>query len=689
MKKSKLSIGLVTSFIGALALTACGEDTASVTKSKSSVVSIVGYNGKTDKIEINVDELYREYGYTQEGTNLYYTAILEALTRFEYDKIYATDNTLKSPARIESEAKDKLKAVQQTAKDNAKNNGTDYDDEWDKILKANDVKSTKDLKQKFIYELEKEAINEWYYKAHSESKDVNNEHISGLREQFLGVSDSWGEVSGKTKNVDSVYPYHILHVLVKLGADKDDYVRGTITEAEATKLWQVVRMMLDSKFTWSEVAKLSDDTSKDDFGDVGIMSTNTSFYNEFKLGIYAYDALLSSINSPTAKNSSIYDAFGLGNDLNGFPATVVTETLEATGENKELVTDLVQQTMVDDVNYHVAQVVEPGSTSASKTIPTIPFDVFKQIGEMAKEEKIGTFEPEGSQASLPRNVLFNAFLNFHSPFVITNELLDKDSVDFGSDTISTQLYDFDDPAILKVGSTNFTNNIDVGVGITKDGVYEDKKVLSDAEGNVVIGVRSEAGIHFMVMRKSVFEETNKVVGKEDTSLLDYYTTLTPSDEDYPVGKQTYVNMKKSDDVSYYTNRANTIKSEIKSTDTFDAAYDYRIYEALLDFELDGKKVSERLVYSDEDEQGNSKIEANIRKTIDLARESHHEDRYSTINGAWKTYLLMLMDQNNQRSDEEQFSGAFVPTTCAFKFDETNKDEWKKDNNGTEGRCYVK
>ena len=41
MKKSKLSIGLVTSFIGALALTSCG-NTATVTPSDKSVVDFIG-----------------------------------------------------------------------------------------------------------------------------------------------------------------------------------------------------------------------------------------------------------------------------------------------------------------------------------------------------------------------------------------------------------------------------------------------------------------------------------------------------------------------------------------------------------------------------------------------------------------------------------------------------------------------
>ena len=685
MKKSKLSIGLVTSFIGALALTACDNSTPAVTKSNTSIVDFIGYNGNSDKIEINIDEMYRELSIDKGSTEQFYRAVLEVLTRFEYPLMSAdkVQGGPKSYARLQVEAKDKIKAVQQTARDNAKNNDTSFEKEWDKILDQNDVKNTKALEEKFLYELEKEALSDWYYKAHSESEDINNEHVSGLREQYLGVSENWGEVTGKTENVDSVYPYHILHILVKLSADKDNYIRGTITEDEATKLWQVVRKLIDNKYPWSEVAKLSDDTSKDKYGDVEIMSTATSFYNEFKLGIYAYDALLSGVNEEPNeqngyKNQSIYNAFGIGKDLNGNDATVTTQTLQS-GITKEKVTDLVTKTMVTDVNYHVA------SATPGTTLPTIPFDVFKQIGEHAKDDKIGTFTPEGSDVSLPRNVLFNAFLNFHSPFVITNELINQSSATETVNDVTTTEYEFDDPSILKLDGHNFKNQLGIG-----------KDVLCDAEGNVVIGVRSEAGIHFMVMRKSVFEETNKKVQKQNTSLLDYYTTAVPGDPEYPSEGQTFVNMAKSDDSSYYTNRANIIKSDIKSTETFDAAYDYRIYETLLDFEYNGSKVKDLLRFYDSveeyDEQDpstlvdrTSVINDNINNYISMLRENHHESRYDSLNNAWQTYLLMLINQNKYRSEEGYFKDAFVPTTCAFKFTEGNEDMWKEDG----GICYVK
>ena len=189
----------------------------------------------------------------------------------------------------------------------------------------------------------------------------------------------------------------------------------------------------------------------------------------------------------------------------------------------------------------------------------------------------------------------------------------------------------------------------------------------------------------MVMRKSVFENTNISVGRADTSLEDYYTTLNPlTDEDFPLDKQTFVNMKKSNDVSYYTDRADTIKNDIKSTSTFDAAFDYRIYETLLDYEIDGEPVKDKIHFSDEDEQQHSQVRDNIDNMISLLRETHHYSQLDSINKSWQEYLMQLAYQNELRSDDGMFEGAFVPTTCAFRFNKGNEDDWKEG-----GKCYVK
>ena len=702
MKKSKLSIGLVTSFIGALALTSCG-DAATVTPSDKSVVDFIGYNSSTDRIEINVDELYREFGEGKDGTTKYYNAILESLIRYEYPKLAADENPkepdLKKFSRIKSEAADKVKAARQTANDNATNNGTEPEDEWAKILESNNVDSEENLRLKYVYELEKEAMTDWYFKKHFETSE--DDTVVGLRQEYIGVSATtdettgltkdWTEIEPATENVEPVFPYHVIHILVKLSADASDYSHATISESEAEKLWDIVRHLVDGQYSFEETAKLSDDTSSSEFGDVELMSTRTSFYNEFKLGTYAYDAILSANNSETADvNDNIYKAFGVDSS-----AEIVTKTMAevdpTTGveyrvETKEKVVDLIKETMLDEVNVHLQD--------PQTSLPAIPFDVFRQIGLLAKEDKIGTFSPEGGQASLPRNVLFNAFLNFRSPFVITNELLKQDSVDFTNDQIATETYNFDDEEVLKLQSNNFQS------GKLGDPAFA-KKVLCDTNGNVVIGVRSTAGIHFMVMRKSVFENTNKkayekVVYKDDgtidedastlkthTSLEDYYyTAQIPTDKDYDHDHETYVNIKNVNDSSYYTNRVNTIKNDVKSSN-FDAAYDYRLYETLLNYPLEGGALKDRIHFSDEVE-GKSVIRANIERTISQLRESAKLSQEESINKAWTEYLMQLINQNELRSDEGMYKDAFVPTTCAFSFKKGNEDLWKEG-----GECYVK
>ena len=109
MKKSKLSIGLVTSFIGALALTSCGE-TPAVTSSDTSIVDFIGYNSEDEKLTIDIDKFYSEYGDSDEGTTLFYNAVLEALIRYEYKGLSERDTTLKAYTALTKEADEKLQA---------------------------------------------------------------------------------------------------------------------------------------------------------------------------------------------------------------------------------------------------------------------------------------------------------------------------------------------------------------------------------------------------------------------------------------------------------------------------------------------------------------------------------------------------------------------------------------------------
>ena len=664
MKKSKLSIGLVTSFIGALALTSCNA-TPAVTSDKDSIVNFIGYNKDTEKLEINIDEFYKEYGESAEGTTLFYNAVLESLIRYEYKALSDAHDTLKKYTALVKEADEKVDAQKQVAADNAKSNGTKFDAEWDKILESYDCETTEDLKQHFLYDLEKDAITDWYFK----------DNQAELMNQYLGIGSDWSSIE-QGEDFSSVYPYHILHVLVKLGADASDYARATITAAEAEKLWRVVRKLMDGQYTFEEVAYgESEDSSNTAYGDVGIMSTQTSFYNEFKLGIYAYDALLSKVNAQDADNKLVYEAFGVDQD-----AVAVTEVKNVNGVKKEVtekVTDLVKAQMVDKVKNAVT-----GYDSASPyaNIPTIPYDVFRQMNELKDEEKINGKDVESSAVSYPRNVLFNQFLNFRSPFVITNEDIVIDSST--DQKVTTALHDFADKATegnfyLDDDNFDFTFNTDGKVVKDTDKATLKQRILTDGKDNVIICVRSTAGIHFMVMRKSVFENTNVASGKSGVTLQQYYTTDTNVDDPtYPA--QTYVNMTKSSDPSYYTNRANTIKSKLKgqdSSDTFDAAYDYRIYEKLINDDL----VKNKIHFFDEN-NNHSTVAENILKKVELLREGKSYSNYLSIKEAWEGYLAQLRHQNTIRS----YDNALVKTSCVFAWTSGNTAAFEKG-----GACYVK
>lgn len=667
MKKSKLSVGLVASFIGALALTSCS--TPAVTSKDNSLVEFIGYNGSGDKLEIKVDEIYRKYANSDDGVKLYYDAVLEALIRYEYPILSKKEGSkLEKYEKLVEKAEDQVTSSKETANTNKENNNTTYDEEWEKILESHNCENEEELKQYYLFNLEKTELNDRYFKDHEDE----------LKEHYLGLDENWNTVES-LDNVDAVYPYHILHILVTLGASKDDYNQGVISEAEAEKLWIVVQKLIDATtddrgnktYTFQKVAStLSDDTgSKTKYGDVGIMSTRTSFYNEFKLGIYAYDALLSGVNQNTATTKAIYEAFGIDTNDN-----IVVETTTQ-GEVAANVVDMVKSEMTTRVQTPVR------NEDNKNLIPTVPYEVFKRIYDVREEEtfvdaKEGKIKPKSGDVAIPRNVLYNQFLNFHSPFLITDEDIVEQT---GEDVkVNTVQHDFD-PAHagegIKMSATNFKLASELGIA-----GLGTKRVLCDDQGNVIIGVRSESGIHFMVMRKSVFKGTNdsvKYAGgepKSSTSLADYYTTEIPEKgKEYPA--ETYVNMQNTQQSSYYTSRADEIKSDIESTSTFDAAYSYRLYEELLE------EVKDKIHFSDE-KDGKSEIKDNIQAYIDLLRENKHYNGIESINEAWTNYLLMLRYQNDVRAKEN----SLLPTTCAFHFGESQawNDEFKEG-----GKCYVK
>ncbi len=661
MKKSKLSLGLVTSFIASMALTACGSD---VTKNKTNIVDFTGYDGSN--LSVLIDEIYEDYMKSSTGIAKYYDQVMEVLIRnaFQQDKTGSKtegnglSGVKKNYNQIVNEAKDNVKGAKQTAKQNAETNGTSYKTEWQSVLKEKNVKDEEELLQYYIYQLEKEEIEDWYFDKHEDE----------LKQEYLGVK---GDGTIAESKVSSRFPYHIRHILVKVEDGAKEFARGTIDADKAKLLSSAVQLLAEGNMTFGEVAqKKSEDGSSSSYGDVGIMdnkieSGKLGMVNEFQLGIYAYDAIRKN-----ATNAVIEKGLGLDKKADIKNNKTTREFLEARG------------------------------------IVEIPYSVFKELGDVADLEanaQSGLAVEEGKAAVYPRNILWNTYLNNHSIFVITNgkraavdAISAVDVAKLDPTTNAAGYLDGEDPDYKphqqagesvadyntrceeeKIDYNNLQGDVLTGRPgfMTKATEFTglDEQVLCDENGNVIIGVRSEFGIHLMVVQKSIFDFT---ADAEKVRLEDYYTTAIPGDSDYPKyadgsEKETYVNFISSVNKSEYNTRADAVRTAIKG---FDKTYDYRLYEHLRD--NSGINL---------ENESTKKLLESINDYIAIQREKNANDQTDGLEDVWQTYVELLQTQDYFRHIESANS-RLVPEGCKIAFTKTGvaDTEYKEG-----GKCYVK
>lgn len=613
MKHNKLSISIVSAFIAALGLTAC----SNVTSSDDSIVTLKGYDGQ--EINIDTNAIYDKYKVTEDGISSFYQAILEVMIR----NYFETSGSAEVKSQLESfkqSARNDVTSDKETARNNAETNNTSYDTEWEAILDAAGVKDEEGLFQKHLYDYEKAEYEDKYFERNKEA--LTSEYIG-----FKYDEDEDGKKWTSAENTDihkSMYPYHIRHILVKTSASATDYVTGEITSAEAQKLNTVYEALVAGRNSFGQVAyQWSEDGSSSSYGDAGIMTTATSFVNEFKLGIYAYDCVYGA--GVTGDSASKTDKFGLNGEY-------------AEGEEAE-------KTIKDKLNdIGLAQV---------------SYEVFEFLGDNYDKEKsdAGLTVNDGVAKYYPRNVMWNNYLNLHNVFVITDESLGEDGLSYAK------------PAAALPGRTGFRHISAL------DSVIGNKNVLTDEDGRVIVGVRSEYGIHFMIMERTPFEFNGTITGfdngykYDNTTISEYYTTYKPGDQNYPKNgdtpKVTYVNFMNSED-STYGERASTVEKEIKE---FDDMYDYRIFEELVE--------NDKIVINDEE------VATTINKYIDNKRQYNLWNTDKTLNDTWNSYLDKIALQYEIRDDEGSASRLVKPT-CGINFKDYDPDDplWSKG-----GACY--
>ena len=560
MKKSKLSITLVTSFIAAMAMSAC----SSVSAKKETIVSFKPYGSK-ESISLLTDDVYNQYKGTNAGVSKFYEKILEVLIRYEFKDKEFKDGE-QSYGEIEKWATNEVDAQKAKAKANAKNNGTSYDDEWKSILESNNVEDAKELKEKFIYEKEKEVYKEWY------ADNIDDK----LKEEFLGIKADGSAVTDS--DVKAAMPYHIRHILVKVDEAsnaEEKFYRGTLTESQATKLYDVVSMLAEGKYTFSQIAsntKISEDSSNVNGGDVGIMTNNATsgslqMVNEFQLGLYAYDNIYDAANAADTAAGAIKEGLG------------------------------ITQEVIDKL---------PGE------VGVVPYEAFVKLNEYADvtADKYGNQLANGTATLYPRNIIWNKYLNRHNVFLIKNAKVGAEK--FGQADANEE---FNNP----INDTAYDANL---AGFNADGFLTAGK----DNDNLIIGVRSEFGIHFMVIEQSMYDYAN---------LATYYDTKVPGQDGYDKNANSYVNFVggSTEDAK---KRADDVKSKITS---FDSTYDYRLYTYLTD------KYASNISYTGAAEG----LDKTIANYIDFLKDGNRTKQEEGLEKVWKTYYRMLEKQEYDRN----------------------------------------
>lgn len=709
MKKTKLTLGLVGALVATGALSACNE----VTYDEGVVLTYTDANG--NKTRYTVEDLFGDYLNSSSSASTAYSKVKEVLIRQYFEE----DAQAGQLAQLRTEAQNAVDGIKSQALSNAESNGTTYQEEFEALLESNGVDNVDELLEKELYDLEEEAYNTNYY---------TQANLAQMRDGTLWTDLQTAEAEEEFGPVSDGYlktemPYHVSHILVQFdSASSNEHAQATISAAESKKLGDVVKelagadnsdsqgtQIANNRFTFGSIAyNLSDDTeSSSQYGDLGIMDLSTEFVPEFKLGLYAFDALYSNQNDNAYATQEMKDRL-----------------LPSEGTELDDGTD-VRQAFID------------------RAIGTIPYGAAVALGDPDVswinnengEPDYGTTVNDNSETYYPRNILFNKYFNNHQIAVITPNKIDYNDFLSGNTTSRQQMAE-DASASGYYSGTYFAEEVnDDGLPNTKGsysaeyaalpGFQIDTKgiidvggsnVLTNEKGQIVLAVRagtdSYQGVHFICVDRSALsefgmsvdentlsyttaEEYNAVSASSDvTSLSEYYTMQTPdrvpSNPDsvteensyryYPyyeesdgtvVAKHTFVNKLTSTDSTYAEN-ADKVTEAVRN---YDSNVDNYIFQEL----LSGQGTSS-ITFNDED-FGNL-----IKNYIKATRTKSVEDNQKAFDDDWIEYAEYLAQQDAARQMNSNGNQRLISETCAIGYTSDaaadGTGEW-----GRNGACY--
>lgn len=668
---------------------------------KDNVVVLV--DGK----EYQYKDIYTLFDGKKESASAYYSIAKNVLTQLVTER----------NASMQDIVEGKMEDYREQWTTNAKNNNTSYDEEKQKTLDSEGV-------------LDEEALESKLYLAEQTTSNEN----AYLREN-PGANDYQYYINEETTKsyVKDNAPYHVSHILIQVDASSDGVGRydGKISADDANQIGNVVKNLISNDSFGSVAQQLSDDTGSAakqgelaDSSNGVAMKKSTSYINEFKLGIYAYDAF---INKDTSTG-----------DL----ATTVKKSLRVPGQ------ELDDNSQDDSVSSII------GSTNIGKReVFGIPLSIALTMNVVASKEKsdFGSKPTNASESQYPRNIYFNNYFNQHSVSFIyddskeykerfLNEVKEAyknqdgykdiqyvskaDATAAGGDTnntieakLPTRYDEYQQVSNLLETYTNDTgegsiyrrkfkpfssvandqsklvtyqgqikqntSNNKYYASTTVETISGDKNILTDERGNPIIVVRggsdSYQGIHFITVNNDPFVDADNSYKYWTTTIPDSAKALTSSaySSNYSTNP-TFINFV-TDSTSAkttYKDRSSWIKNDIKAA--YSSIQEYNLWNYNL------SRFQEKYNANFLDLLGDSK--AIVVDYIDSQIKGTNKTANDTLDTSWSSYINLLdVSSTIQRR-------GLIPTVCVSYFNRgsyTVKEgaDGTTDTNKGEG-CHV-
>lgn len=458
-------------------------------------------------VSIKADDLLDDYLQSQTGLKSYYDAVYEVVVRELFEQSDQTANRNEAYDKAEVE----VKSTTEKARANASGGGS-YDKELDALLQAEGVETLDEYREKKAYEFMKTELKDQYFDGTS-----------------TWATGSWDDLVEDYLN--ERLPYHVRHILIKVGAGSNTIYNATITKDDARNLGSAVRSLATraQNETFGTLAKSisQDEGSAKENGDLKIMDIKTGFVNEFKLGVHAYEGIYSN-------NAALP---GDAADKLGIPAE--------------------HQTFLENLG-----------------LAEVPYEAALDLVNVADIEKDENGEEvnDGEAKYFPRNVLFNKYFNRHNVAIITPTDADVNGENGALNPTYQALSGFEMVAELgKEALVDEKGNVILMVRAGSNGGYE--------------------GVHFISIERSALVDDVNGVSLEDY----YTIKLPKDEGYPTVGDQpadTFVNYFEAND-STYRGRVDYIKEQIKGFDPrvddriFSLLFDHLDVE-LANSELEGK-----------------------------------------------------------------------------------------------------